>query len=185
VADIVHVVDSALKPHVDASERVSVRGPHAEISAQQALGISLALHELATNAIKLRRLVGSQWAGLHRMAGWVGPDPAFRVAGKPWPGGRGSGSERFQIQTHRANRAVLFWWQGRLHFDPTGVRYCWRAFCRLTSNRSIAAICPPKSSNMSRVTPISVLTVEDEPLVRMDAVRRGGWLHRGRGLERR
>lgn len=27
-------------------------GPHAEISAQQALGLSLALHELATNAIK-------------------------------------------------------------------------------------------------------------------------------------
>lgn len=51
-ADIVHVVDSALKPHVDASQRVSVTGPHAEISAQQALGISLALNELATNAIK-------------------------------------------------------------------------------------------------------------------------------------
>ncbi len=49
-ADLVDVVDRAMKPF--AAAQVKCFGPSVDLSSQQALALSLALHELATNATK-------------------------------------------------------------------------------------------------------------------------------------
>ncbi|WP_306131966.1 sensor histidine kinase [Roseivivax marinus] len=59
VADIRVVVDAALTPHQDAEDRITVDGPPLELGSQQALGLSLAIHELATNAAKYGALSNS------------------------------------------------------------------------------------------------------------------------------
>ena len=48
---IPHVVRSALEPH-GLSERFDIEGPELTLAARQAMSLALALHELATNAIK-------------------------------------------------------------------------------------------------------------------------------------
>lgn len=51
-ADIGEVVDNALAPHQTADKRIGFAGPAADLTGQQSLGLSLVLHELATNAAK-------------------------------------------------------------------------------------------------------------------------------------
>ena len=51
-SDILKIVDGALSPHQTTDLRIEIAGPKVELSAQQGLGLSLALHELATNAAK-------------------------------------------------------------------------------------------------------------------------------------
>ncbi|MDO9415514.1 HWE histidine kinase domain-containing protein [Pararhizobium sp.] len=58
VADIVNVVEKALEPHDPGNARISVSGPSHPLSASQSLGLSLAIHELATNAVKYGSLRG-------------------------------------------------------------------------------------------------------------------------------
>jgi two-component sensor histidine kinase/PAS domain-containing protein len=50
-ASILAVVDSAIAPHL-ADGRFVIEGPDFELTAKQSLSLSLALHELATNATK-------------------------------------------------------------------------------------------------------------------------------------
>ena len=52
IADIREVVDAALAPHRDGTGRFVVDGRGVELNAEQAMGLSLAIHELATNATK-------------------------------------------------------------------------------------------------------------------------------------
>ena len=52
------VVEAALLPHRTGEGRFVIDGPVAIISGRQSLGLSLALHELATNAIKYGALSG-------------------------------------------------------------------------------------------------------------------------------
>lgn len=51
-AEITAITDAALAPHRDGDDRIRIQGPRVYLSAQQALGLSLAVHELATNATK-------------------------------------------------------------------------------------------------------------------------------------
>lgn len=51
-ADIGAVVEATLRPHAPAPDRVSVEGPDLRLDPKQVLGLSLALHELGTNAAK-------------------------------------------------------------------------------------------------------------------------------------
>lgn len=51
-AEITAITDAALAPHRDGADRIQLTGPSVYLSAQQALGLSLAVHELATNATK-------------------------------------------------------------------------------------------------------------------------------------
>ncbi|KQT46363.1 hypothetical protein ASG43_12140 [Aureimonas sp. Leaf454] len=51
-ADIRSVVEAAIEPHADGGHRFAIEGPPVDLTAQQGLGISLAVHELATNATK-------------------------------------------------------------------------------------------------------------------------------------
>lgn len=51
-ADIREIVDEALRPHQSHDQRIAIRGPLYRLTPQQAFGLSLAIHELATNALK-------------------------------------------------------------------------------------------------------------------------------------
>jgi two-component sensor histidine kinase len=51
-AEITAITHAALAPHLDGADRFNIHGPRVYLSAQQALGLSLAVHELATNATK-------------------------------------------------------------------------------------------------------------------------------------
>ena len=55
------VIEDAMRPHVDEGDlRVKLEGPYAILSASQVLGLSLAVHELATNAGKHGALAGDE-----------------------------------------------------------------------------------------------------------------------------
>ncbi|MEO5757647.1 MAG: HWE histidine kinase domain-containing protein [Mesorhizobium sp.] len=72
-APIRTVINSALGPHRSAHEVFEIDGPDLELSAKQALSMGLALHELATNAVKYGAL--SQASGRVRIAWSLGrPD---------------------------------------------------------------------------------------------------------------
>ncbi|SBW11182.1 Signal transduction histidine kinase [uncultured Alphaproteobacteria bacterium] len=52
-AGLREVVEAALAPHADGlADRVTISGPELRFGAQHALAIALAIHELATNAVK-------------------------------------------------------------------------------------------------------------------------------------
>ena len=51
-APLSEIVETALAPHRTGQGRFSISGPPITIAAQQALTLALALHELATNALK-------------------------------------------------------------------------------------------------------------------------------------
>lgn len=127
-ADIVHVVDSALRPHVDGSQRVSALGPHAEVSAQQALGLSLAIHELATNAIKYGALsvpdgqVDIEWL--------VGSDKTLRFEWRESGGPPVKTGDRKGFGSRLTERIVPAYFGGKagVHHDPSGVRYLLEGF---------------------------------------------------------
>lgn len=46
------VIEQAVRSHYDTPDRISISGPDTDIPAKSALALSLALHELATNATK-------------------------------------------------------------------------------------------------------------------------------------
>lgn len=58
-APIKEVVEGALAPHRTGRNRIDVSGPDLDLQPRQALGLSLAVHELATNAIKYGALASA------------------------------------------------------------------------------------------------------------------------------
>jgi len=59
-ADILSVIETTLSPHLPQPERISIAGPSLPLNSQQVLGLSLALHELATNAAKYGALSNNE-----------------------------------------------------------------------------------------------------------------------------
>jgi two-component sensor histidine kinase len=137
-ADVVHVVESALHPHVDGSERVKALGPHAEISAQQALGLSLALHELATNAIKYGAL--STPDGRVDIEWLVGSDRTFRFEWRESGGPAVVQGDRKGFGSRLTERIVPSYFGGEagVHFEPRGLRYALEGFLEHTNKRPVS-----------------------------------------------
>ncbi|RFC66527.1 histidine kinase [Fulvimarina endophytica] len=77
-ADVGKVAEAAFLPHCDERGRVTLEGSSFPLSAQQALGLSLAIHELATNAVKHGAL--SCESGHVRFEWWLNEvgAPSFR-----------------------------------------------------------------------------------------------------------
>jgi two-component sensor histidine kinase len=51
-APLQDVIDTALAPYSSGEGRFTISGPPIEVTSRQALALSLAIHELATNALK-------------------------------------------------------------------------------------------------------------------------------------
>ncbi|GGE02190.1 hypothetical protein GCM10011390_21310 [Aureimonas endophytica] len=121
-ADIGEVVNAAIGPHQTKDHRIEADGPRLGLTAQQALGLSLAIHELATNAAKYGAL--SNETGRVAMS-WGLVDGAFEFrwieTGGPAvtpPTRRGFGSKLIE-------RIVASYFDGAGHidFDPAGIRF--------------------------------------------------------------
>jgi two-component sensor histidine kinase len=76
-ASIVQVVEGALAPHQAGTGRINAEGPAVELLPKQALGLSLAVHELATNALKYGAL--SNGTGVVDIA-WSSGNDAFHFS---------------------------------------------------------------------------------------------------------
>ncbi|MBB3999429.1 sensor histidine kinase [Aureimonas pseudogalii] len=121
--EIRHLVDDALRPHRSGEGRIVVAGPSLELSPDQGLGLSLAIHELATNAAKYGALSvaeGEVWID------WtIAADRSFtfhwRESGGPvveTPTRTGFGSRLIERIV-----APYFDGTGKLTFDPSGARF--------------------------------------------------------------
>lgn len=117
------IVSAALVPHRDRDDRFIITGVPIYLTAQQALGLSLAIHELATNATKYGAL--SLPEGRIEIRWSVGENGMFsfewvEVGGPPVtpPERRGFGSRL----TERIISAI-FSGEGRMGFEPTGLTF--------------------------------------------------------------
>lgn len=122
-ADIRTVIAAAFAPHSDMPDRLQADGPDVNLTPQQALGLSLAVHELATNATKYGALSSDRGRVQVRweIAGdggfsfrWVEADgPAVKQPAKTGFGSR------------LTTRVVPTYFDGRAAFDfqPDGVIY--------------------------------------------------------------
>ena len=117
------IVTAALAPHRDRNDRFVISGVPIHLTAQQALGLSLAIHELATNATKYGALSVSEGRIEVRWSVNEGGGFAFEwieTGGPPVtaPDRRGFGSRL----TERIISAI-FSGEGRMGFEPTGLTF--------------------------------------------------------------
>jgi PAS domain S-box-containing protein len=126
IADIVDVVSGALAPHDAGSGRFVVTGPSRSLEARQALGLTLALHELATNAAKYGALSGD--GGRVDITWEFGEDGDFYFRWAESGGPPVAVPSRTGFGSQLITRMVGPYFEGRseLHFLPAGVRFSLR-----------------------------------------------------------
>lgn len=122
-ADIRDVVKAAIGPHLDGGSRFEVAGPGVDLSAQQGMGLALAIHELATNAAKYGAL--SNEDGHIRVTWDLSAEGAF---GFHWTEANGppvAQPTRRGFGTRLTERVVPTYFQGKasLNYEPAGVVY--------------------------------------------------------------
>lgn len=121
-SDIRDVVEAALGPHKDGGGRFAIEGPPIELTAQQGMGLALAIHELATNAAKYGALSNERG---HVLVAWQHVDGRFHFQweedGGPTvvtPTSKGFGSRLTE-------RVVPSYFQGtaKIEYAASGLRY--------------------------------------------------------------
>ena len=117
------IVENALTPHLDRQDRVAISGPAAQLTSEQSIGVSLAIYELATNAMKYGALsvaegkVSIDWS----INGDHGFDFVWREYGGPpveKPARTGFGS--------RLNNQIVagyFYGKAETIYDPDGLQF--------------------------------------------------------------
>ncbi|MCT4579227.1 HWE histidine kinase domain-containing protein [Donghicola sp.] len=121
-ADIREVITAAMVPHEEEAKQMQLDGPPMVLNAQQALGMTLAIHELSTNAIKYGALSNEQgsvavtWRcqGSSFTFDWIEADgPQVEK-----PTRRGFGSSLIE-------QIVPSYFEGEAHleYDPEGLRF--------------------------------------------------------------
>ena len=122
--EIGEVVRSALAPHFgsDGKDRFSIDGPSVQLGSRQALGLSLGLHELATNAAKYGSL--SHPNGAVSLE-WSLDGEAFSFAWTERGGPPVSTPTRSGFGSRLVERivAAYFEGQGKLDFAPQGLQF--------------------------------------------------------------
>lgn len=128
--DFAEVVREAIAPHVDHESRLSIEGPSIAISAQQAVGLSLAIYELSTNAAKYGALKSDE--GQISIRWSVGPDRAFEFCWKESKGPAVSLPLRSGFGSKLTDRIVAgyFSGSGKTAYLPEGVEYVLRGVTR-------------------------------------------------------
>ena len=129
-APIREVIDGALTPHRTGSGQITADGPPLDLSARQSLALALAIHELATNAVKYGALstktghIDVSW-----QIGAPGSTELFRLSWIERGGPEVKKPERRGFGSTLVERALAQDFRGTvaLDFNPLGVR------CELTS----------------------------------------------------
>ncbi|WP_294642486.1 PAS domain S-box protein [uncultured Aureimonas sp.] len=121
-ADALEVVAAAIAPHQTGDGRIHIDGERLLLTSQQALGLSLAIHELATNAAKYGAL--SNATGTVRVS-WTIVDGAFVFTWIETGGPTVSAPERRGFGSRLIERIVASYFdgEGRIDFDPSGIRF--------------------------------------------------------------
>ena len=121
-AEVRSVVCNALAPLMNEEGRIVLDGPALSISAQQALGLSLAVHELATNAVKYGAL--SNDAGQVAIS-WGNDDAAFRFEWRESGGPAVKKPAQSGFGSRLTGRIVPSYFSGkaRTQYDPSGVQF--------------------------------------------------------------
>lgn len=122
-AEISLIVDEALRPHRSGEGRITASGPALQLSSDQGLGLSLVIHELATNAVK--------YGSLSVEEGSVAIDWDLSAEGVFSFHWQESGGPIVEIPTRTGFGSRLierivapyFDGTGKLHFEPAGVRF--------------------------------------------------------------
>lgn len=120
-ADIRAVVEGALEPHRSGEGRYHIDGPAFTLTAQQGLGLSLAMHELATNAAKYGALSNDR--GKVTIDWSVQPSGGFAFHWIETGGPAVSPPERRGFGSRLVERIVATYFDGaaQLEFPPEGV----------------------------------------------------------------
>ena len=123
---ISEVIEAALMPHSMSNGRFKTEGPALPIGSKQALALTMALHELATNAAKYGAL--SSDTGYVQVL-WTcddGTEPAqFDLAWKEHGGPRVAPPRRRGFGTRMIEQALASYFDGKaeLKYDPDGLRF--------------------------------------------------------------
>lgn len=124
-ASLREVIQRTLAPHVDrTANRVALDGPELWLTPNRALSLSLALHELATNAVKYGAL--SSAAGRVGVRWRVEQDADGRTLELEWRESDGpavSPPQRRGFGSRLIERSLSREWRGevKLEFEPTGL----------------------------------------------------------------
>lgn len=124
-APIVRVIEGALAPYSAQAERIRLEGPPVDLSAKQSLSLSLAINELAANALKYGALSNDEGHILLRWnAGRPGTDDEFRLVWEEVAGPivQSSGRVGFGTKLVRAV-GMEFGGDSRMEMRPEGVRF--------------------------------------------------------------
>lgn len=123
---ITEVVEAALGPHRMSADRFRVAGPDLALGSKQALALTMALHELATNAMKYGAL--SAETG-HVQVRWDRDDDAepvgFRLSWQEHGGPTVTPPRRQGFGSRMIEQALAGYFDGiaELDYDPGGLRF--------------------------------------------------------------
>jgi PAS domain S-box-containing protein len=131
--DFAEVVREAIAPHVDDERRLTIEGPSIAISAQQAVGLSLAIYELSTNAAKYGALKSADG---HISLRWtVGRDQSFEFSWQESNGPRVAPPSSSGFGSKLTDKIVASYFKGsgKTDYLPEGVHYRLRGMTRTES----------------------------------------------------
>ena len=122
-ADIRKIVDGAIAPHQTNREQIMACGPAAVLTAQQGLGLSLALHELATNATKYGALSAER--GNVSIDWTTSPDGSFAFSWTETGGPPVTPPALFGFGSRLLERIIAPYFDGRseLVYEPGGLTF--------------------------------------------------------------
>jgi len=122
-ADVATLMGEVLRPHISEVGRISLTGPNLVVPAQAALGMALAIHELATNAIKYGAL--SNDTGTVSLHWTSAADGKFRMEWHETGGPIVNVPTRSGFGSRLMKRIVpgYFAGSGESFYDPSGFRY--------------------------------------------------------------
>lgn len=115
------VVAAAIEPHRDGGERFVVGGSSGQLTPQQGMGLSLAVHELATNATKYGAL--SSDAGKVLISWTITADQSFQFEWREVGGPTVAVPTRKGFGSRLTERIVPTYFSGkaRLEYEPAGL----------------------------------------------------------------
>jgi len=129
-ADITEVMGRSIGAHLDGGDRIRLDGPSVRLSSQQAVGLSLALYELSTNAAKYGALSTPQGA-VELVWSVQGDDFALDWVETGGPQVQPPSREGFGSKLVNMIVPAYFDGEGQADYRPAGLHYSLRG--RLTA----------------------------------------------------